>query len=635
LAEKSAREARKEKEEQAQERQRREEKAAPKKGDWVSSLTPDEKFAYDYLRETDPDKKQSMLDEFEAAKFEAEGATDPDTIKVPRSGPKRQAALEAKEQATLAWNRAISRVQDESQKLIGGVYSKMRENEAPESRGKAPAAAASPGAAASGLPRSSRTAEIRRIKRRFVQSKAGLTDEQTAAITDDEIDRAYFAFNSQADEKKAAAAQDAVVSVAAGVEQFTALNSANLLQEYYKEIDAALKAGDMDRVRNANFKELVRLGAFRSTREFLSRLADKNNKAPRDLQIRAKAFLNLEKRGYKLENIEIQAANFRKTGTTERSRWGGLLGRDADYSKFGIYLNLDQAHDRASIANTALHELAHATTLAKVHGKIKTTKEEQKAVSDLEAMRRRALLRAGDASPTIKAAADAAGITDPKERSDFYQKAIATLVNNDPAFRDFNGLKNLDEFIVEITGSPDFLKLLGKLGFGKADQEKRTFTGMVRDAFLAILKLLGTDINPNSELGRAFFDSWNLWFFAANDLLSRRALSCTASGACLAAIPLRKFIGRLQQGACRILFIQEIPGGLSHQKAHRNPLGRRQDFQRPVNSHFFHIGHPQRSVLKLVGHLMKFVAPPDFSWRPTRSGHRGHFLSQTSELYRE
>jgi hypothetical protein len=360
------------------------------------------------------------------------------------------------------------------------------------------------------LNRTSKTAEIRRIKRRYIQGKAGLTDEQMLAMSDDEIDRAYLAYNARADEARAAKAQDAVVSAAPAIDQLVDLDSASLLSEYARELAQDLKAGEMGKIREANFAELTRLGAFASTREFLSRIADPAYKMPRDMQLRAKAFLDLEKkRGFKLDAIEIQAANFLQTGTQERASWAGLMGRNADYTSFGIYLNLDQAHDRFSAANTALHELSHVTVLAKKHGKVKLSKDEEKAISDLETLRRRAVLRAGDASPAMKAAADAAGITDPAAKVDFYEKEIRKEVARNPEFRGYNGLQNFDEFVVEMTGSPEFVDLLGRLGFGTATG-KRGFSGMIRDAFKAILKLINSNISADSEIGRAFMDSWNL-----------------------------------------------------------------------------------------------------------------------------
>jgi hypothetical protein len=452
-------------------------------GELKQSLNPAGKIAFDWVIKTDKAAKQKLYGQLEDRLEQDRDETSPDDI--------------------------IADVQEE----IAGLARRT------SGRTYSPAVRSSVGSSGTGatagleggvLNRTSKTAEIRRIKRRYIQGKAGLTDEQMLAMADDEIDRAYLYFNARADEARAAKAQDAVVSAAPAIDQLVDLDSASLLSEAARELAQDLQAGEMGKIREANFAELTRLGAFASTREFLSRIADPAYKMPRDMQLRAKAFLDLEKkRGFKLDAIEIQAANFLQTGTQDRASWAGLMGRNADYTSFGIYLNLDQAHDRFSAANTALHELSHVTVLAKKHGKVKLSKDEEKAISDLETLRRRAVLRAGDASPAMKAAADAAGITDPAAKVDFYEKEIRKEVASNPEFRGYNGLQNFDEFVVEMTGSPEFVDLLGRLGFGTATG-KRGFSGMIRDAFKAILKLINSNISADSEIGRAFMDSWNL-----------------------------------------------------------------------------------------------------------------------------
>ena len=354
--------------------------------------------------------------------------------------------------------------------------------------------------------------QVQRIKRRFLQVKGGLSDDQMVSMEDAEVDRAYLSYTAKADETRAASAQDAVVSVSPGIERLVSLDSKSLVGEYADAITAA-EAGDSSDLRDLNFKELVRMGAYHSTKEFLTRIADPKNGASRDMQIRAKAFLGLEKRGMNLANIEAQAASFTKAGTKERAAWGGLLGRNADSTAFGIYLNLDQAHDRATPVQTFLHELAHVTTIAKINGAVKTTAEEDRIIKDLERMRRAAVIKAGDASPVIKAAADAAGVSTPEQRYESYIKTFSKLIaQGAEGSRKYNGLQNLNEFVVEMTGSPDFVKLLSQLGFGTANPEKRAFTGLIRDAFNSILKLIAGNISPSSEIGKAFSDSWKLTY---------------------------------------------------------------------------------------------------------------------------
>ena len=354
--------------------------------------------------------------------------------------------------------------------------------------------------------------QVQRIKRRFLQVKGGLSDDQMVSMEDAEVDRAYLSYTAKADETRAASAQDAVVSVSPGIERLVSLDSKSLVGEYADAITAA-EAGDSSDLRDLNFKELVRMGAYHSTKEFLTRIADPKNGASRDMQIRAKAFLGLEKRGMNLANIEAQAASFTKAGTKERAAWAGLLGRNADSTAFGIYLNLDQAHDRATPVQTFLHELAHVTTIAKINGAVKTTAEEDRIIKDLERMRRAAVIKAGDASPVIKAAADAAGVSTPEQRYESYIKTFSKLIaQGAEGSRKYNGLQNLNEFVVEMTGSPDFVKLLSQLGFGTANPEKRAFTGMIRDAFNSILKLIAGNISPSSEIGKAFSDSWKLTY---------------------------------------------------------------------------------------------------------------------------
>lgn len=454
------------------------------------ALTPDEKFADDYLNEPDAEKQQSMLDAFEKPRIEEAQA------KMVERGIDQPTATKI----------AGNKVKQKTAELISAAYRRK----SPQSPGKAKGAAKEIKGAPGRKPSSPK---LQRIKRRFLQAKVGLSDEQMVGMSNAEVDRAYLAYNSRADENKAAAAQDAVVSVAPGIERLVELGDQELVGAYADAILAAEKEGDYGKLRDLNFNELVRFGAFESTRELLTRLADPKNKAPRDMQVRAKAFLDMEKRGLKLDNIEVQAANFLKTGTKDRAVWGGLLGRNADYSAFGVYINLDQAHDRETPLQTVLHELAHVATFAKVHGKVKTTAQEDRIIKDLERMRRAAILKAGNASPAMKAAADKAGATTPEARLANYEKALkAMIASGEEGSRRYNGLQNLDEFIVEMTGSPEFVQLLSQLGFGAVNADKRTFNGMIRDAFNAILKLIGVNISPSSELGKAFMDSWNFTF---------------------------------------------------------------------------------------------------------------------------
>ncbi len=454
------------------------------------ALTPDEKFADDYLNEPDAEKQQGMLDAFEK----------------PRIEEAQSKMVERGIDQPTATKIAGNKVKQKTTELISAAYRRK----SPQSPGKAKGAAKEIKGAPGRKPSSPK---LQRIKRRFLQAKVGLSDEQMVGMSNAEVDRAYLAYNSRADENKAAAAQDAVVSVAPGIERLIELGDQELVGAYADAILTAEKEGDYGKLRDLNFNELVRFGAFESTRELLTRLADPKNKAPRDMQVRAKAFLDMEKRGLKLDNIEIQAANFLKTGTKDRAVWGGLLGRNADYSAFGVYINLDQAHDRETPLQTVLHELAHVATFAKTHGKVKTTAQEDRIIKDLDRMRRAAILKAGNATPAMKAAADKAGATTPEARLANYEKALKTMIaNGEEGSRRYNGLQNLDEFIVEMTGGPEFVKLLSQLGFGALNADKRTFNGMIRDAFNAILKLIGVNINPSSELGKAFMDSWNFTF---------------------------------------------------------------------------------------------------------------------------
>jgi hypothetical protein len=449
--------------------------------DFQNSLSPLEKIAYDFLAISDKKTKDKLYGQLE------DRIEDPDGF------------IQDIEEKTAKF------IRDSSGLSPGKTFSPAASSKRKQSIGAEPTGTT--------LGRKPSSPKLQRIKRRFLQAKVGLSDEQMVGMSNAEVDRAYLAYNSRADENKAAAAQDAVVSVAPGIERLVELGDQELVGAYADAILAAEKEGDYGKLRDLNFNELVRFGAFESTRELLTRLADPKNKAPRDMRVRAKAFLEMEKRGLKLDNIEVQAANFLKTGTKDRAVWGGLLGRNADYSAFGVYINLDQAHDRETPLQTVLHELAHVATFAKVHGKVKTTAQEDRIIKDLERMRRAAILKAGNASPAMKAAADKAGATTPEARLANYEKALkAMIASGEEGSRRYNGLQNLDEFIVEMTGSPDFVQLLSQLGFGAVNADKRTFNGMIRDAFNAILKLIGVNISPSSELGKAFMDSWNFTF---------------------------------------------------------------------------------------------------------------------------
>jgi hypothetical protein len=178
-----------------------------------AALTPDEKFADDYLNEPDAEKQQSMLDAFEKPRIEEAQA------KMVERGIDQPTATKIAE----------NKVKQKTTELISAAY-RRRSPQSPGTKG----AKGTKGPQAKGTApgRKPSSPKLQRIKRRFLQAKVGLSDEQMVGMSNAEVDRAYLAYNSRADENKAAAAQDAVVSVAPGIERLVELGDQELVGAY-------------------------------------------------------------------------------------------------------------------------------------------------------------------------------------------------------------------------------------------------------------------------------------------------------------------------------------------------------------------------------------------------------------------
>jgi hypothetical protein len=268
--------------------------------------------------------------------------------------------------------------------------------------------------------------------------------------------------------------------------------------------------------------EMFRAGAFDSTVNLLEFIA--NNKAlPRDMQLRAKAALGLQTRGFNWANIATQIGIFRNMDGS-RTTWAGLLGKDRDGGK-SIAINLDNGHDRGTAYQTFLHEIQHVLNDAKwdaYYGLpggqgLKLNKVELAAIKRIEDFWKRAVLTA----------AKQFGIDTPAKPTDaeFTQLGEQIYELSDPTRKDIRpdrrlaALRNPRELSVEITSSPETAELLAELGFGKADKEGRVaIKGAVKEAWDALVQLeSGTIADPDSPLAMAFKASMAINFAGTGD----------------------------------------------------------------------------------------------------------------------
>jgi hypothetical protein len=338
----------------------------------------------------------------------------------------------------------------------------------------------------------------RRAKRIFIQSFGRLTDAESVALTDAEIDRAYQSIVTRSNPAAVKAGKVVFVETPNSFADLAGLSASELLAGS----NAARRSADEVRAVRENVAELLRARAFADVGTFLETV--QQGRFSQDMKLRAREFAKLARRGVDLNGVGVQIARFGSD-----SSWSGLFTRDGS-NAYDIALNLDTLHDRDSAVNTFLHELSHVTTSKKVRGEIKLNRVEQDALNRLEALRREALVAAARDLrldvPTTLTDADYTRLA-----KDLDNRA---LPQNDPegANRVYAGLTNLEEFTTEVSSSPELADLMVRLGFGQA-KGRVSLLNAVRDAWNALVELIaGIKADPNSPLAKAFKDSWIINF---------------------------------------------------------------------------------------------------------------------------
>lgn len=340
----------------------------------------------------------------------------------------------------------------------------------------------------------------RAATRRFVQSFARLTDAEAAARSDVEIERARQAILNERDPAEAVANRVAISSTAASVADLASRSNADLLRGAAAEI--AREKADRDAVNTAreNLGALLRSGAFADANSFIDSVAS-NTRLPRDMAIRAKEFAKLARRGIDFNNVGIQIGRF----GADTSWAGYLTGSDGSYN---IAINLDAVHDRDSVVNTMLHELQHVVLKEKIARRIPLNRVEQEALDRLEGIRRDTVVRAArDRGLNVPSQPNDADIARLSE--ELYQQSLPNVENSDRALA---SLRNLDEFVVEVSSNPELADLMVRLGFGQGKGQV-TMLGALKNAWDSLVQFItGIKADPNSPLAKAFKDSWIVSF---------------------------------------------------------------------------------------------------------------------------
>lgn len=456
-----------------------------------------------------------------------------------------------------------------SERLSGVMESRARRTEAGDSQREAGSMGATSGGEAGtvqetavqgngrsgvGAFNAARTRQLgESARRRFVQSFARLTDEEAAAISREEVDALTEAITSRYDEAAAKASNTAISGTAVPAEDLVGRGASELVSRYAEGLrEQEANKSSVARMRE-NARRLVLAGAFRSQTEFLNRVALGNY--PQDMKLRAKAMLSVGARGFNFNDLAVQIGRF-ETAEGGDTSWAGIISEDGR----DIAINLDSNHDRGDIVQTYLHELGHALTVAKIDRKITLNPIEERALGRLEAIRQDAVIRAARREnisvPENPSPADIARLS-----SELYE------LSGDK--RELGGLRNLKEFAVEVSGSPDLAALMADLGFGGKDESAGSLRSMVRavkDAWNALVSLVsGKTIDPTSPLARAFTDSWIVNFGG------EAAGGSKGTVATFAKSPLRETLGRLRdQGSWITAQIDER--GLAGTAEDRNRL---------------------------------------------------------------
>jgi hypothetical protein len=347
-------------------------------------------------------------------------------------------------------------------------------------------------------------------QRDFAGALLGLNEAETAALPQAVVDRIYQAYLSRFDAKAAEQSNNALTATAAPMADAVTADGKRMFERYAGEVasENVMRARDI----RQNMAQAFRAGLFDDNPvvSAINKIANDESQ-PRQLRLIAKEFVKNARRGVEFGNVVLDLGRFTNANGS-RSTWAGLFGISPDGESV-VSINLDNLHDQDSLPLSFLHELQHVVIRDKVRRRVALTRTEEAALNRLENFRRQAVIAAArdqgievGADPDINALANRLyDLTDPNRQ----QSGAATDA------RRFAGLVNLEEFVIEMIGNPDFVGLLAELGFGSAEPQGRKFslTGALRDAWNAVVELItGYKVDPTSPLAMAFKDSWTINF---------------------------------------------------------------------------------------------------------------------------
>ena len=352
-------------------------------------------------------------------------------------------------------------------------------------------------------------------QRDFAGAILGLNEAETAALPQGTVDRVYQSYLATLDGVLAEQGNNPLTASAAPAADTVTADGKKMFERFA----AARLNPDQQRaaIIRSNMAQAYRAGLFDEDPvvSAINKIANDKTQ-PMNLRLMAKEFAKNAKRGVRFDRVVLDIGRFTKPGN-KQTTWAGLFSLTPEGAPV-VSVNLDNLHDKNSVPLTFLHELQHVVIRDKVRRSIPLTRAEEQALARLEDLRGQAVIAAArqqgievGATPNINALAEQLyALTDPNSTQS------GAAVDN----RRLAGLVNLEEFVIEMIGNPDMVRLLSELGFGEArtDGKRFSLTGALRNAWNAVVELItGVKVDPTSPLAMAFKDSWTVNFGTARN----------------------------------------------------------------------------------------------------------------------
>jgi hypothetical protein len=352
-------------------------------------------------------------------------------------------------------------------------------------------------------------------QRDFAGAILGLDEAETAALPQGTVDRVYQSYLATFDGVLAEQSNNPLTASAAPAADTVTADGKKMFERFA----AARLNPDQRRaaIIRSNMAQAYRAGLFDEDPvvSAINKIATDKTQ-PMNLRLMAKEFVKNAKRGVRFDRVVLDIGRFTKPGN-KQTTWAGLFSLTPEGAPV-VSINLDNLHDKNSVPLTFLHELQHVVIRDKVRRAIPLTRAEEQALARLEDLRGQAVIAAArqqgievGATPNVNALAERLyALTDPNSTQS------GAAVDN----RRLAGLVNLEEFVIEMIGNPDMVRLLSELGFGEArtDGKRFSLTGALKNAWNAVVELItGAKVDPTSPLAMAFKDSWTVNFGTARN----------------------------------------------------------------------------------------------------------------------